>query len=342
VNRKAILALLLVSVILCSTGVVSAQPAPTEKYIAFRDDDVQPFASVDTLKAVNQVHIDENVPVTLGIIPHPYPGGTGNELLMDNQFLVYMRSIAANPLFEFAQHGHTHINDQLLPQASEFAGRPYAQQLELMQNGKADIKEAFGVTPNTFIPPFDKGDNNTLKAAAALGFTDYSSSFGDFHTQQSYEDGVTIEAASVWIGATSVSPSKLSITAFSASIQAAKNATEQYMNNPQSGDMFIVAYHVWAFDSANGTVDARKIELFRNYIDWLKTLPGAQFERLDRSQWGGSNALVALSSAVGLSVLSIRQSRLLVFVLVGSVVIVLFSTYAIALRRRLRRSGRRD
>ena len=155
-NRKAILALLLVSVILCSTGVVSAQPAPTEKYIAFRDDDVQPFASVDTLKAVNQVHIDENVPVTLGIIPHPYPGGTGNELLQDNQSLLYMRSIATNPLFEFAQHGYTHINDRLLPQASEFAGRPYAQQLELMQNGQADIKEAFGVTPSTFIPPLTR------------------------------------------------------------------------------------------------------------------------------------------------------------------------------------------
>jgi hypothetical protein len=69
VNRKAILAFLLVSVMLGSTAVVSAQPAPTKKYIAFRDDDVTPFSNVDTLQAVNQVHIDENIPVTLGIIP---------------------------------------------------------------------------------------------------------------------------------------------------------------------------------------------------------------------------------------------------------------------------------
>ncbi len=317
-----------------STAVVSAQPAPMEKYIAFRDDDVAPFVSVDTLKAVNQVHIDEKVPVTLGIIPHPYPSVTGNELLQDNQFLVYMQSIATNPLFEFAQHGYTHVNDHLLPQASEFAGRPYAQQLELMQNGHADIKEAFGVTPSTFIPPFDKGDNNTLKAAATLGFTYYSTSPGDFHTLQSYEDGVTIEAASVWIGAPT-------ITAFNASIQAAENATERFINGPQSSDTFVVACHVWDFDSANGTVDARKIALLSNYIDWLKTLPGVQFERLDHSQWEGSNVLAALSSSAGLSVPSVRQSRPLVFALVGSVAIIFFGTFAIAWRRRLRRSGRR-
>ncbi len=340
-NRKTILALLLVSVILCSTGVVSAQPQPAQKYIAFRDDDVEPFVGVDTLKAVNQVHIDENVPVTLGIIPHPDPSVAGNELLQDNQSLDYVRSIATNPLFEFAQHGFTHVNDHLLPQASEFAGRPYAQQLELMQNGQTDIKEAFGVTPTTFIPPFDKGDNNTLKAAAALGFTQYSSSFGDFHTQGSYEGEVTIAPLSVWIGAMSVSPSKLSITAFNASIEAAKNATEQFLNDPQSGGTFVVAYHVWAFDSANGTIDAGKIELLRNYIDYLKTLPDVQFMRFDRAQWEGSNVLAALSPAAGPSVLPVRQGRLLVFVLVGSVAISFFGTYAIVLRRRWRRSGRR-
>jgi len=341
VNRKAILALLLVSVILCSTGVVSAQPQPAQKYIAFRDDDVEPFVGVDTLKAVDQVHIDENVPVTLGIIPDPYLPVTGNELLQDNQFLVYMQSIATNPLFEFAQHGYTHVNDYILPQASEFAGRPYAQQLELMQNGQADIKEAFGVTPTTFISPFDKGDNNTLKAAAALGFTHYSSSFGDFHMQGSNEDGVTIAPLSVWIGATSASPSKLSITAFNASIEAAKNATEQFLNDPQSGGTFIVAYHVWAFNSANGAVDARKIALLRSYIDYLKTLPDVQFVRIDGSQWGGGTVSVAISPAAEQSMLPVRQGRLIVFVLVGSVAISFFGTYAIVVRRRLRRSGRR-
>jgi len=340
VNRKAILAFLLVSVMLGSTAVVSAQPAPTKKYIAFRDDDVTPFSNVDTLQAVNQVHIDENIPVTLGIIPHPNLKATGNELLQDDQFLVYMRSIATNPLFEFAQHGYSHVDDRLSGTKSEFTGRPYALQLELMQNGQADIKDAFGVTPTTFIPPFNNGDNSTVQAAAALGFTNYSTGFLGVHVQERYQDGVTIEA-SVPIGAT-IPIGASSVTAFNASIRAATNTTERFLNDPQSGDTLTVAYHVWAFNSANGTVDPQKIELFRNYIDYLKTRGDVLFARLDRSPWDGNNVSVVPPSEVQLSVLPVRQSSPLVFVLVGSVAIVLFGAYAIALRRRLRRSGRRD
>jgi len=37
----------------------------------FRDDDVAPTQRLNVLEAVNQVHIDEIVPVTLAIIPYP-------------------------------------------------------------------------------------------------------------------------------------------------------------------------------------------------------------------------------------------------------------------------------
>ena len=62
---------------------VNAQ-ASQKKHVIFRDDDIEPFSSnLGTLEAVNQVHIDKNVPVTLAIIPHPDTAKYGNELLMD-------------------------------------------------------------------------------------------------------------------------------------------------------------------------------------------------------------------------------------------------------------------
>ena len=70
-RRKAIFVLIFAFTLVCSTVSANAQPLQTKKYIAFRDDDVQPFKWLDALEAVNQVHIEENVPVTLGIIPHP-------------------------------------------------------------------------------------------------------------------------------------------------------------------------------------------------------------------------------------------------------------------------------
>ena len=81
-----------------------------------------------------------------------------------------MRSIASNPLFEFAQHGYSHKNDGLSLNASEFDGRPYDDQYNRILKGRADLVDAFGMTPKTFIPPFNSGDQNTSEAAAALGF----------------------------------------------------------------------------------------------------------------------------------------------------------------------------
>jgi len=69
-----------------------------KKYVVFRDDDIS-ARSLNTLQAINQVHIDENVPVTLAVIPHPNANGTGNELLTEPLYS-YLRSIQGNPLFE--------------------------------------------------------------------------------------------------------------------------------------------------------------------------------------------------------------------------------------------------
>jgi hypothetical protein len=198
ITRKALVPVLLILIVLVSlpvsTDCVSAQPTGTTKQVIFRDDDVAPTGWINILEAVNQVHIDENVPVTLAIIPHPsaqtdvqlfmhdqpasfgpsLPDATANELPQMHAFFDYMRLIATNPLFEFAQHGYTHQNDGLTPGShnqSEFAREPFGVQYEAIRQGRDDIKDTFGVTPTTFVPPWDRGDLTTLEALRALGFT---------------------------------------------------------------------------------------------------------------------------------------------------------------------------
>ena len=167
---KILFTCLLVAVILFSAVPGNAQGVEangqTRKYVIFREDDVAPRADFAEQQAVNQVNIDKNVPATLGITPHQN-ASKGNQLLQDKQFLNYMRSITSNHLFEFAQHGYTHQSVSLAS-PSEFYGRPYAVQYNAIKKGRDDITQAFGVVPTTFMPPFDKSDNNTLKAAKAL------------------------------------------------------------------------------------------------------------------------------------------------------------------------------
>ena len=74
-----------------ATKTVDTVSASGMKHVIFRDDDVGPWANLDTLKAVNQVHINEHVPSTLGITPHPDTSDSGNELLMDTSLLDYLQ-----------------------------------------------------------------------------------------------------------------------------------------------------------------------------------------------------------------------------------------------------------
>ncbi len=298
--RKAIVPFLLVLFVLVSTACVSAQPAGTTKQVIFRDDDVEPTRQLNVLEAVNQVHIDENVPVTLAIIPHPSAQGndaqqfpddqstpspiplspssvnaTGNELLQEPSFFDYMSSIASNPLFEFAQHGYTHKDDGLTPgSTSEFAGEPFDVQYAAIKQGRDDIADAFGITPTTFVPPWDHGDTTTLAALRALGFTEYCTGNTEFPKLQGQESGIRVEAAGVDIdGGT--------YAAFNQSVQGAEKITDQFFSDPTNNTL-IVAYHWWAFSGPGGSVDGRKVQLLRDYIDYVKTKQGVQFARLDR------------------------------------------------------------
>ncbi|MGZ4863544.1 MAG: DUF2334 domain-containing protein [Halobacteriota archaeon] len=268
---KIVFACLLVTTLIFSTVHVNAQGVTdneqTKKYVIFRDDDVAPRTKFAELQAVNQVHIDKNVPVTLGIVPHQNASAS-NQLLQDTQFLNYMRSIASNHLFEFAQHGYTHQSANMIS-PSEFYGRPYIVQYDTIKKGRDDIKQAFGVVPTTFLPPFDKSDNNTLKAAKALGFTEYSTAFRDFNIQQGQSQGIKIEAVSLELS--------------NKSLASLKNETEQFLNTPNSVDTFVVLYHPSDFSGPNGTVNPESVKVLEGYIDYLKGTGRVQFTTFNRA-----------------------------------------------------------
>jgi peptidoglycan/xylan/chitin deacetylase (PgdA/CDA1 family) len=191
-----------------------------------------------------------------------------------------MRSIAANRLFEFAQHGYTHQGTSTAG-PSEFYGRPYAVQYNTMQKGRDDIAQAFGVVPTTFIPPFDKGDNNTLKAAKALGFKEYSTAFRDFNVNQGYREGIKVEAVSLVFA--------------NESLQSMKNETERFLNDAHSIDTFVVLYHPADFSGPGGAVNSERVKLLADYIDYLKATGRVQFTKLDRS-WTTEGAVGSSSS----------------------------------------------
>ena len=245
------------------------------KHFIFRDDDIAPFRQLDALKAVNQVHIDKNVPVTLGIIAHRDLNVSGNELLADKETLSYLQSLATNPLFEFAQHGYRHHDDtQNTVRYSEFRGRPYIDQYNAMKQGRDDITEALGVTPTTFIPPWDRGDQNTLKAATALGFTLYSTGGEDFGVLEATKEGIKVQAASFSIGGYTARQWQTNMANLTRNTDAA-------LNSAAAGQNFVLFYHYWQFLAPDGSLDPVRLSLFQQYIDHLKSRGDVQFTTLN-------------------------------------------------------------
>ncbi|MDD1725331.1 MAG: DUF2334 domain-containing protein, partial [Euryarchaeota archaeon] len=296
-----VVVILLLSALLAMLPTIPAAARPNSsvqasnmKHIIFRDDDIAPYAQLDALKAVNQVHIDKNVPVTMGIVAHPDPGVYGNELLADADALSYLQSLATNPLFEFAQHGYTHSDsaqntagtstprmvgtsqyaDRLVGagESSEFRGRSYAEQYNKIKQGRDDISTAFEVTPTTFIPPWNTGDINTLKACAALGFTLYSTNEADFGVADATIEGIRVQAASLEFPWTE--------TDWNSYMSDLISKTDATLNAAPNGASVVVLYHFWAFRNSGGSIDPNRIAWLGQYIDHLRDRGDVQFATL--------------------------------------------------------------
>ncbi len=83
-----------------------------------------------------------------------------------------------------AQHGCTHIYSTKkkgcfpLNAISEYAGKPYEEQLASLKKGK-EILESHGIYTDIFMAPAHSYDKNTLKALVEAGFTKLTDGFGD-------------------------------------------------------------------------------------------------------------------------------------------------------------------
>jgi peptidoglycan/xylan/chitin deacetylase (PgdA/CDA1 family) len=279
-----IISIFLILVLLLGTFPASNAQVTTAaqaKRVMFRDDDVTPM-SLDALKAVNQVHIDEGVPVTLGVIPaRSFPaqaplfyqkgyrvelnrsivdkGGLINSSF-NSSFAEYLRSLAPSKLFELAQHGYQHRNNSELfglSVPSEVRGMSYDEQYTLIEGGRSLMQSAFGAAPTSFIPPFNTGDENTLKALSKLGFTVYSSYADEFGPTSG--------------GNLTLRPERLAISK-NETFESLVNQTKTLLNDPSINDI-VVVYHNWNFQAnrpADG-VNATNVEVLRQYIQYLKT-----------------------------------------------------------------------
>ncbi|MFD1513560.1 DUF2334 domain-containing protein [Halomarina rubra] len=152
--------------------------------VVFRNDDIQPYYRPETMRAVDQVFIEEGVPVTLGVIPQVGETST----ILESDLCAYLRANQrAHPeLFEVSLHGYTHERRTAFHGGSEFGGLDPDQQRAYIESGTRTLTECVGERPTAFVPPMDTYDKATVDA---LRDADYSIvSGGSLFTNDYYNE----------------------------------------------------------------------------------------------------------------------------------------------------------
>ena len=130
--------------------------------VVFRLDDIQDYWLSNNQQILINTFRNLSVPLTIGII--------ANEFGEDTALVKTINASLYDPRFELeiADHGYNH---------EDFTTFTYAQQLNLLQEALAKIKQYLPVVKkiNTFIPPYNAWNNNTVTALAQVNITYMSS-----------------------------------------------------------------------------------------------------------------------------------------------------------------------
>jgi len=136
---------------------------PNCSCVAFRLDDIQNFAMKVQQKAIMDLFKSFDASITVGIIGALFG-------LEDPDIVGYIQDKMSSQTncwkFEVANHGYLHESFPL------FALDEQTSRLQLTQE---KITTVLGVTPKTFMPPFNDFNNDTITAVHNLGFKYFSS-----------------------------------------------------------------------------------------------------------------------------------------------------------------------
>ena len=156
--------------------------------IIFRNDDINAFSNLEHEKRIFSIFQKYQIPQVIGVIPY----ASENCITCINQkyhdirstpdIIDYFARLRDMGLVEIGQHGYQHcsnyLHDMALNGLSEFNDLSYAEQFDKISRGKTILESAFGQEVTTFIPPYNRFDNNTLEVLENLNFTILSDGSG--------------------------------------------------------------------------------------------------------------------------------------------------------------------
>jgi peptidoglycan/xylan/chitin deacetylase (PgdA/CDA1 family) len=237
----------LVGLGLCLQAVPATAGNP--KTIIFRDDDASVYFCTELLAFITDTLITNGIPHTIAVIPANTYGETLGE---DPVVVAYLNSIKANPKVELALHGYEHA-------PYEFAGLTLTQAQAKISAGLTILGQVLGITPTTFIPPYNAFNTDTFTACKNAGLTRFSAaSYNDPHPFAEAPAGLlhvpsTVDFQDWGLGGDFKSSAAI--------IQEAQNSLD-------ANDVALFTIHFWAFGDENENLIPAHYQTLLDVISW--------------------------------------------------------------------------
>ncbi len=149
-------------------------------------------------------------------------------------------------VIDVAMHGYSHQTIGLKLD-SEFAGDQYDAQLSKIREGKRYLESVFDVPVTSFVPPFNRYDENTCRALSVAGIRLLSGSL---------------------LGPTS---SSLQFLPATASLPGLVDCVKRRLADQGSGQLIVALFHPFDFQESGDSRAITTLEEFDDVVGWLSS-----------------------------------------------------------------------
>ncbi len=221
-------------------------------YLVFRFDDFSARSNTNLEQKIIEIFRKNKLAFTIGVIPFagagslldPTPKG---HLPLGEEKGNILKNASHQGVVEVALHGYAHQSHSEQYIGSEFKGLDFEQQKEKILQGKIYLEEISDSKINTFVPPWNQYDDNTLKVLEELQINNISADrFGTMNNKSSIQSLPN-----------------------SCGLSSLKQAVKSARKSPDKISLIIALFHSYDFIEENKRDGLFNFSDFSELINWI-------------------------------------------------------------------------
>lgn len=244
---------------LCMVSFTACNKHPIENKqvnvnVVFRLDDYSASSNTDMeLKIIDAFRKNEAC-ITLGVIPYVCANDIHDPSPQDVIPLTslkgdILKSGFNDGILDVALHGYSHQTISA-GQWTEFSGLDYNSQVKRLAKGRKLLEDMIDAPVDTFVPPWNRYDLNTLRALEALGFSTLSA------------DNKTGEVTETC---------NLNFLPYSSNLSGVRDAVKASRTSSDTQPVIVVLFHEYDFKEIDEKRGSITYQEFYALLNWLKS-----------------------------------------------------------------------